>query len=378
MKNWEEAEKEWLALSQHYPEDDFLKLELATFLERRGDWTVALLVYDDIIATAKARDVAERAYDGRKILRAKRSDYAGLAHMENRTGDNKTDNWAPFFRHGVLPRLMVGVDWNLHRFRDPTNLFSPSFVGSVEEYGVEAEAILTPQWNFVFRGHRYSQEFKPEINLGGSTEYRFQSGAVLELDGEVDRMWKENVDAIIHRGMYDRATLTWFQPFAGKWSYSLKSEMKRYRIFLTTPLGRERRGTVSLSREIFRSPYGSKMPIRSMSLSGSWDRAVAEQNQNLRSLLSLQRGVSAFTLNLTSHVAIGRRGGVDLTAFLGHDSVRQLRIQRFALWGGDARFHFDVTPRFSVNGEAQYATESSEQQGSGKFRQAKGWMTYYY
>lgn len=373
---WSEAAGELSLLVAQSPSDENLKLDLAETLERSGDWPAALDLHDEILRRKRSRTTTERAYEMRRQLRTRRGLHLGLQLDHTSLTGEDSFGLRPSLRWQVSPRLHGVFHGSVHRRADRTIADHPDFSKRVGDYGLVLGYALRPGWEVEAhaRGHLWHLEGRP--NFGAATRYYPGRGGVVEASGSANDVWSEPVNAILYKGLFNQARLSFYLPFAGRWAVQGQARWRSLRLHRTQYFGSERRGGIVLSREILRRPYGASFPLRSLNLSVAHERTWSSQEEAFLELIRLLDKTSATSVELLVHFLFRQRSSLDLAVFAGRDPERDLAPGE--LLGLSFRFHADLSSDFALYASSFFSSESSVEATGGSYRQARVGLIYYF
>ena len=375
-RRWSAAAGELSLLVAQSPTDESLKLDLAEALESSGDWPAALDLHDEVLRRKRGRTTAERAYEMRHQLRTRRGSHLGL-HLDH-TGLTGEDSFGfrPLLRWQVGSRLHGALHGSVHRRADRTIADHPDFSKRMGDYGLALGYALRPDWEVEVyaRGHLWHLEGRP--NFGVATRYYLERGGAVEASGSVNDVWSEPVDAILYKGLFNQARLSFYLPLAGRWAVQGQAYWRGLRLHRTQYFGSERRGSIGLSREILRRPYGASFPLRSLNLSVAHERTWSSQEAAFLELIRLLDRTSATSVELLAHFLLCQRSSLDLAVFAGRDPERDLAPGE--LLGLSFRFQADLSSNLAFYASGFFSSESSVEATGGSYRQARAGLIHYF
>ena len=364
---WAPAVVELASLTQAAPGDHNLRLDLAEALARTGRWAEALRIYEQIQFDGPARAAAERAFEYRQPLRARRGTTAGLEL--NHTGLSQEVQWGlpPYLRWYFSPRFYGTARWAGKHFSDDALLGRSDFSESLSEYGLELGYAINPAWDLSLRGHAYSGALQNRPNLGLLTQVRWGRSSTAELGLNVNNLWAEPVDAVAYQGLFHQARLAVSSAFGSGWYGQAVARLRAFYLRENQDFGDEFRGSAFIGRELWRRPYGARLALRALGVSIAHEHLRTRSKARFAELIQLQDRSNTTTVNFNARLLPARTILVDLSFYTGWDPHRDLGLGDFT--GIGAYVHADLNPQTALYCRGAYATESSVSAAGGSYRQ---------
>ena len=376
---WANAADEFNNIQKKIPHDNENNLNRAEALEKTGDWIKANNIYNIVWNdTDVRRDHKERAYENIREMRKTRGNSVQMLYEKGGLVDEDIDRFGVKIRSFISPQTAVIIQGTTGRYSDNENPVVAPFSEQTDVYGVGVFHSLTPAWSVEAYINRFTRHLHNKTNINVKTDYRFARGGEMVLKYEKNTLWYEPVDAFIRNGLYDRYTLSVSKPLHRKWSINGDFTVSEYSLDWSRFLGREYAGNMFLEREIFRTPYGSSFPLRYASLSLGYSHSKSVQDNSTVAEVDLLDKSNVFSINGNMHFLFGGRAHLDLSGYIGEDTVRELQIKNADLYGGTAEFGADMNKNTSIFIRSSYATESSAKEQGGIDKKISAGINFFF
>ena len=375
-RDWPGMAAELSLLVGHTPGNPNLRLDLAEALDRTGRWPEALGLYDSLLIASAPRPAVERAFELRRALRRERGGFFGLEGTHIGLPGERSWGLRPALRWQFSPRLYGEVRGIAGLYEDDQTALQNAFSENVNEGSLELAWALRPEWEVAVKGRGYLGYGRRHPGVTASTRYRLRRGGDVELEGSLNQLWTEPIEAVGQEGFFHRATLSVSTPLLARLYLQGQGSWRSFRVQGDQYFGRERKVGFSLGRELLRLPYGSSLPLRSLNLSLSFESSWSAQEPALAALIQLQKQTRTASLNLFLHLLPTRRTLLDLSFFVGLDPERDLTLGE--LYGLGGEFHADLGSRLALYAGGFFASESSLQATGGSYRQGRAGLLYYF
>lgn len=374
-RRWGDAVAPLLALNAYRPEDRGLRVDLADGLHRAGHWAEALDVLDSLVVRDTCDAYSERAYEMRREIRTDRGNAIGFTLDHTGLTDGGTYPFRLFARAYVHPGLGFTVDAVDGLYRDDSNFNQEDFKGWTGEIGVALHLGSRRDRDLTLRARRHLFRSDDQIALGARGRLDIAGGQVTF---DVDRrsLWTGPVDAVLFDGLLDRLAVEGYLPLPGRLALSGFARFRQFWIFQNEDFGTDRQAGGNLGWTVIQRAYGSRSWLRSMTASIGYDASSSEQDPAYEPLIDLIDRSRTITANLSIHALIACRSTLDLWAFTGRDSERDLGFGK--LYGLGGRFHRDVTDRLAFNLTGLMVSESALDQQAGVYREASVALVYHF
>ncbi|PKK89647.1 MAG: hypothetical protein CVV64_13295 [Candidatus Wallbacteria bacterium HGW-Wallbacteria-1] len=329
--------------------DPGLDLDYADAVSRTSGWSEAGLIYNSIWENRSQSETPftpahrERALEARRALRETRGTMirSTLGRTDSQ-GEGRID-WESRVRWQTSSRTRVEARWSEQDLGDYANAPSIQFEKDMDNYNLSLIRKISPVMEVGLGYGKVRGHVLDENSLDAQIRYQSPSGVSFSLNYSDDRPWIEPIDAALFDGLVSEGSISWFRPLNNSWFMGADATWRDYSLGVgETWFGRDRRFSVSLGREVFRTHYGARNPIRYINLSVAREFYDSEQDSLLAPLITLVDKTRTTTLNLFAHLIMARRATLDISAFAGHDPDRGLRIGRMDLYGFSADFRLDM------------------------------------
>jgi len=372
---WHDAVQMLHPLTQTYPNDEFLLLDLAESLEKSGNWSAALTLHDSLLLTKPCRPTLERAYEMRRELRQKRGTAVGLDAEYTGLSDGYSLPLHAFSRIYFKPGLGITIDATDGLYRDRSNFDLRNFKGWNGELGATLHLGASTLRDLDIYARKYFWRVDEHLALGGRTHLNL--GKInLDLSGDWKHMWTTPADAVIYEGLYDKVSGSIFVPLVNRLYLSGQGSWRRFWIFKDQYFGKDHRLSTNLGWEALRRPYGASNGLRAITFNIGYDRSRATQEAQYLPYIALQNKSTTLVANMYLHFIFDCRSTFDLWGYTGRDLDRNIGWGK--LYGFGGRFHLDVSKRISFGVEGLQSSENLLQTQAGIYREARARLVWHF